>query len=425
MAIGRWLALATLAPMSFALTLDECQKAARENYPLVKRHELIDRTEGYTLSNIGNGYLPRISLFGQASWQSDVMTLPDPLANMLEMQGYDVEGLHKDQYKLGVELNQVIWDGGNVSAAKDLARAKTKAQKASTEAELYALRQRVNDLYFGVLLLQERIALTDDLTALLKANEERLESLCRNGVAAESDVSSVKAERLAAEQRREILENNRETLRGLLAVFTAKDASEIVDLRKPAADMPDPDRNDRPELAAFEAQIQEKSAEIAMLDRGNHPVVALFGQAYYGYPGFDMFEDMFDDDWSLNWIVGIRLQWNLSSFYTKSAAKKKAESEKALIGNGREIFEFNTKLQNARETASIESARRQVESDGEIIALRTEIREAAEAKYRKGVIDVSQLLQEITRENQAKTDRVLHEVEMLKAVHDLKTVTNQ
>ena len=423
--ITYWLVLACLAPTSFAITLDDCQKMARENYPLLKRYELIEKTEGYTLSNIGNNYLPKISLFGQASYQSDVMTLPDPLKNMLEMQGYDVEGLHKDQYKLGVELNQVIWDGGNISAAKDMARAKTKAQKASTEVELYTLRKRVNDLYFGILLLQERITLTGDLIALLKSNEERLESLYKNGVAVESDVNSVKVERLAAEQRKEILQNNRETLRGLLAVFIAKDTSAVVDLQKPAGDMPDLSKNNRPELAAFDAQIQAKSAEIAMLDRGNYPVIALFGQAYYGYPSFDMFDDMFDYGWSLNWIVGIRLQWNLSNFYTKSDEKKKVESEKALIENGREIFEFNTKLQNAQETSSIENARRQVESDKEIIVLRTGIREAAEVKYQKGVIDVSQLLQEITRENQAKVDCALHEVEMLKSIYDLKTVTNQ
>ena len=146
------------------VTLDECQRSAQENYPLIKQYDLIRQTTDYSVSNISKGWLPQISAVAQASYQSDVMTLPDPLQAMLGQQGYDVKGLGKDQYRIGIDLNQTVYDGGLISGQKNVARLEGEVQTAQTTTDQYAIRQRINDLYFGILLLEEKIQPIQDIT---------------------------------------------------------------------------------------------------------------------------------------------------------------------------------------------------------------------------------------------------------------------
>ena len=163
-----WVAVGMLflpfAAMAQGLRLDECQRLAQENYPLLKKYDLIRQTTDFTVSNLNKGYLPQLSLGGQASYQSDVMTLPSALTDMLASSGYDVKGLEKDQYKVSLDLNQVIYDGGNIRAGKAVAQAEGEADSRQTDVDMYALRDRVNNLFFGILLTEDKLRLNEDLT---------------------------------------------------------------------------------------------------------------------------------------------------------------------------------------------------------------------------------------------------------------------
>ncbi len=60
---------------------------------------------------------PRFSLSGKATYQSDITRLP------VEIPGIDVETAPKDQYQVMLELQQTIWDGGDIRNRKRLTRA--------------------------------------------------------------------------------------------------------------------------------------------------------------------------------------------------------------------------------------------------------------------------------------------------------------
>lgn len=201
------------------LTLDECQQLARTNYPLIKQYDLIRQTTDCNVSNISRGWLPQISATVQATYQSDVMTLPAPLQAMLGQQGYDVRGLRKDQYHIAVDLNQTVYDGGQISGQKDVARMEGEVQTAQTSTDLYAIRQRINDLYFGILLLDEKIRLNRDLQTLLQSNLDKLHSMLSHGIAMQSDVNTVRAEKLKAGQQATELLSARKSLVDMLSAL--------------------------------------------------------------------------------------------------------------------------------------------------------------------------------------------------------------
>ena len=178
------------------MTLDECRRLAREHYPEIRQYDLVRRTEEYTLSNARRAWLPQLSLAAQATWQTEVPSFPNALAGMLAQQGIDMPGMNKDQYKAALELNQTLWDGGKSEADKRIARAEAAEQARSADVDLYALQGRVDNLFFGILLLDERIAQTRLTLDLLRSNLEKVRALQRNGVAMQSDADAVEAELL-------------------------------------------------------------------------------------------------------------------------------------------------------------------------------------------------------------------------------------
>ena len=407
------------------LTLDECQQMASDNYPLLQKYDLVRQTTEDTIKNIQRGYWPQLSLGGQVSYQSEVTDLPDVLSHLLSESSPNYKGMAKDQYQIALDLNQVIWDGGHIKARRDLAASDAEVQVAQADVEMYAIRSRVNELFFGILLLDEKIRLNETLQTLLLDNCRMLETRKMHGTAMESDVDVMRAEYLEARQDLTALRSMRKSYRQMLAIFIGKDTASVINLQKPAASLPQTFDNRRPELNLYAMQMQQTEAQSHLLNVGLRPKLSLFAQGVYGYPGYDMFDSMFDHDLKLNGIVGIRFSWNIGRLYTFKTDKHKLELTRKQIETAREIFLFNNNLQSVRERETVNQYHQMMEEDSDIIRLRTSVRQAAEAKLQHGVIGVNDLLQEITKENRARIDHSLHEMEMLKNIYELKHTINQ
>ena len=405
-----------------AQTLEECQQAAEKNYPIIKQYGLIAQTTELTVKNIQKGWLPQITASAQATYQSDVVSWPENMQRMYQQMGLDMKGLTKDQYKIGVDLQQVIYDGGAIGSQRTIARQEGKVQEAQTEANLYQVRKRVNEMYFSLLLLDEQIRLNDDVKALLLSSEKKLAAMVKGGTAATSDFDNVKAERLSVAQQNESLKSQRQMLQRMLSVFCG---IEVSNPEKPAAVEASASANNRPEIRLFDKQLKLTEVQEKALDTKLRPTLGLYAQGYYDYPGLNMFEDMISRKWSLNGIVGIKLSWNIGALYTHKNDKAKLKAQRELIENAREVFLFNNNLEQIQQTENVNRYRTMMQGDDEIIALRTNVRKAAESKLAHGIIDVNSLLREINNENAAKTQQAIHEIDMLKEMYNLKYTNNE
>lgn len=411
-----------LASVAQAQTLEECQQAAEKNYPVIKQYGLIAQTTELTVKNIQKGWLPQITASAQATYQSDVVSWPENMQRMYQQMGLDMKGLTKDQYKIGVDLQQIIYDGGAIGSQHSIARQEGKVQKAQTEANLYQVRKRVNEMYFSLLLLDEQIRLNDDVKALLLSSEKKLAAMVKGGTAATSDFDNVKAERLSVTQQNESLKLQRQMLQRMLSVFCG---IEISNPEKPAAVETSASASNRPEIRLFDNQLKLAEVQEKALDTKLRPTLGLYAQGYYGYPGLNMFEDMISRKWSLNGIVGIKLSWNIGALYTHKNDKAKLKAQRELIENAREVFLFNNNMEQIQQTENVSRYRTMMQGDDEIIALRTNVRKAAESKLAHGIIDVNSLLREINNENAAKTQQAIHEIDMLKEMYNLKYTNNE
>ena len=403
-----------------AQTLDECQQAAERNYPLIKRMDLIRQTTDLNVGNIQKGWLPQLSVMAQSTYQSDVTAFPYEMQALYKQMGISMEGLRKDQYRVGIDVQQLVFDGGAIRNQKEMARLQGVVESAQNEVSMYSVRQRVNEMYFALLLLDEQILLNKDLQALLNGNEKKLASLYKKGTAAEVDYLNVKAERLNVEQQMTSLQSQRQTVARMLSVFCGIEVKKLV---KPEV-VGTSAENNRPELRLIDSQIRLANAQEKALHSALLPRLGVFASGFYGYPGYNMFEDMMHRKWSLNGMVGARLTWNIGAFYTHKSDKAKLKLMRQSAENSREVFLFNNNLEQIRQDENISRYRKLMEEDEEIISIRSSIRKAAESKLAHGIIDVNDLVREINAENATRVKRSVHEIEMLKEIYNQKYTKN-
>ena len=422
MIMRRLIIVLTMMPiMAQAQTLEECQQAAERNYPLIQQYDLINKTTELTVSNIQKGWLPQVSASAQATYQSDVVSFPDEMQALYQQMGINMKGLTKDQYRVGIDVQQTVFDGGAIRSQKEIARAQGQVQQAQNEVNIYQVRRRVNEMYFALLLIDEQIKLNSDLQELLAGNERKLESMKKNGTAAESDWHSVKAERLNVVQQMTSLQAQRQALVRMLSAFCG---IEVKEATKPNCQLSivNGQSNNRPELRAIDAQLRLADAQEKAINSALMPRLGVFAQGFYGYPGYNMFEDMMSHKWSLNGMIGARLTWNIGALYTRKNDKVKLQMQRDMAENSRDVFLFNNNLEQIQQNENIARYQRLMSDDEEIISLRSSVRKAAESKLAHGIIDVNDLVKEINSENQARVQQTVHEIEMLKEIYDLEYV---
>jgi outer membrane protein TolC len=406
------------------LNLDTCQKRARENYPLLKQYGLIEKTADYNLSNANKAYLPQVSLLAKATYQSDVTAIPENLGQVLtQLSGQPVSFpvLSKDQYQAALEVNQLVWDGGVVNAQKKMIKASSEAEKQKLEVDLYALNDRINNLFFGIMLIKEQLNVNRILQDELASNYQRMQSYLKNGLIQQADLDAVKVEQINAAQQETDLKSVLKSYCQMLSVFTGLQVNENTELEKPLLPVVNENiQNKRPELSLFESQKNVLESQKKTIVAGNLPKIGLFIQGGYGRPGFDFF----NNDFTSFYIGGVRLSWNISGFYTQKNELKKIETGQKNVDIMKETFLFNTNLLTTQQLNEIEKLRSTLKNDEEIILLRNNIKKAAEAKFQNGTITATDLLREINAENIARQTRTLHEIQLYMAVYQLKNTTN-
>lgn len=406
------------------VTVEQCVALAQENYPLIQKYDLLRQSRQIDLSDINKSWLPQIGIYAQGTVQNAVPSFPDALSNVLDQMGTDMKGLGKLQYKVGVDLNQTIWDGGSSKASRTIAESENAQQEAALDVELYAVRERVENLFFGIMLVEEQIKQAELTLTLLESNLAMLRSMKTNGTATQSDVDMVEAQFLTVQQQitqaRSISDSNRR----LLGIFTGTDMSDEK-LTKPSSSMPSELISARPELALFDARIKNNDARLVSIKSSVMPRIGLFAQAYYGYPGYDYFKSMMNRDMSFNVLAGVKVSWNIGSFYTKKNSERKLRLANDGIAADREVFLFNTNLQTSSQTAHISELEGIMKEDSRIVELRANVRRSAESQLRNGVIDATALLTKITDENQARLTSSYHEIQLIQSIYQLKYILNR
>ncbi len=396
------------------LTLDECKSMARENYPIIKQYALVEQSRDYTVSNASKAYLPQIQFNARAQYQSDATKFNG------ELPGIDFTGVSRDQYQFTLNVTQNIYDGGSTSVAKRIARQQGAVDEEQVNVNMYDVYQRVEEMYFGLLVLDAQLRQTRLLEDDLEVSYNNVVSMMAGGIANQTDVDAVRVQQLQAQQNEVGLLASRAAYLQMLSTFIGRDIAESETLVKPEDEAVVSLVNNRPELALYDARSLLYDERLKSYNTDVRPHLSVSLQGGYGDPGLNLFKTGFQ----FYYTVGATLSWNIGSFYTRSNSRKNIEVERQKMETERETFLLNTRLQTEREQGEIGRLRKQIAQDDEIIELRENIRSKSETKVENGTETVNEMLRDINAVSDARLQRDLHELQLLQEVYKLKTLNN-
>lgn len=393
------------------LTIDSCYEKAKRNYPLIKQYDLINKSTEYTISNAGKSYLPQLSVTGIAGYIiKGIPSLAPPTAETSE---------DKFQF-IGIgQLNQTIWDGGATHSQKELIKTSAQVDKAEVDVALHSIRERVNQLFFGVLLMDEQLQLLTILTDNLNRNLKAVKLSNENGLAYSSDVDEVKVALLKVEQRTIETQFVREGYMNMLALMIGEPVVTSMRFEKPIVESALIGDIHRPELALYQHQRSQVELQNSINKVGYMPKIGLLGAGILIQPGVSLGTEKIN---SLA-LAGSSLSWNTQGIYKSSNNRELTKIGLERINVQQETFLFNTKLQLTQQNSDIEKSRTIVEKDQQIVALKSSIKNAYELKYKNGICTMNDLLLATNAETEARSNQALHEAQLLLSVYSYKTTS--
>lgn len=394
-----------------ALSLNEARSMARDNYPAIRQYRMIEQSRDFTLDNVMKVWLPQVSISAGAYGFTDILKSD----KKMEQAGMDMNNFMANA---SVMIKQSVYDGGQIAARKKVVWAESQVQKQQLDVSMYAINEQVDQLFFGILLLDEQLKQNALLKKDLATSEQTIRSMMIGGIANQTDLDAILVERLKAEQQNESLLASRQSYLRMLGVFVGKDLAAAAEtLEKPAQGYVRANVN-RPELKYYASQNLLLDAQRKQLNTQLRPTVGIFGMGMVHSKMSDMLNNGM-------MMAGVSVSWNIGALYTRKNDIRKIEVQRQINDSQREVFLFNNRLQNEEADGAIASLKRQIEKDEEIVRLRENIRGKSDHKVELGTKSVNELVSDINAVSLARAQKAMHEIQLLKEIYRQKNINNE
>lgn len=413
-----WILFGLLIACSVAaqstLKLEEAQVKAAANYPLLRQKALVQQQAQIGVASLQKNYLPQLSLGAQATYQSEVTQLPIKLPNV------NVDPLSKDQYRALLDVNQLIYDGGVIKQQQSLQRMSEQVAAQQVEVEMQKLRERINQIYLGALLLEYQLGQTAIVEKDIQAGLNRIKAQVSNGTAVKAAQASLEAELIRNQQRAIELRYSKQGLLDVLAVWMGDSTGVQYQLQKPAQEIVAAAIS-RPELRYFMLQDSVYQLQAKLVDQKTAPKLSAFAQGGYGRPGLNMLKNEFD----FFYTTGLRLQWSISSLYTNKQEKELTRISSRMNEVQKDQFMLQTNAALRQQLAEVNKYKQLLATDQQLIGLRVKVKETAAAQLENGLITPADYVREVQAEDQARQNALIHEMQLLQAIIQYNTISGK
>ncbi|MBL7923859.1 MAG: TolC family protein [Bacteroidia bacterium] len=416
-----WFLLILTAPARAQepVQLETVLSQAALHYPLSRQRDLVNESRHFSLAALNRAYLPQLNINGQATYQSAVTELPIKIP----LPGFEMESPDKDQYKVVADVSQVVYDGGAIYRQKGVQKTSARVEQEKINVEMQKMRERVRQLFLGVLMLDEQVQQITLVDADLQSGIKRMESAVKNGSAFRSQLAQLRAEELKNNQRRTELLNTRRTLLKTLSLFTGIEFADDTRFMKPAIShsFGNTFSLQRPELGLFMAQDSMVAAQGKLIGSKSLPKLSLFAQGGYGRPGLNML----DNDFAWFYLAGARLSWNLGALYSLHAERKVNRISRSSLQIQKELYLLNANITVEQYRNEMEKYQKLLLDDAGILSLREEIMNASRAQLQNGLITAADYLRDVHAADQARQAELLHRLQLLQVQLDYTDYISQ
>lgn len=394
------------------VSLEECYNLVDKNYPLAKQNDLLAKKSSLEIQNLDKEYLPKVDLNAQATYQSEVTQVPIKIPNST------IDPLNKDQYRATLDVNQIIYNGGLHDLNTQLKTTQNKVQQQQIAVSLYQLKLKINQLYFSIFLLQERKAILLAKQEQLKTKITEVKSALKFGAILPSSEKVLEAENLKIQQKLSEIKFDKKRALESLSLLTNNRFEENSTFLKPESNWAPNNNGNRPELKLYDLQNEQIEISKNAIVKNKLPKVKAFAQAGYGNPGLNMLDNSFQTFY----MVGLKANWNVFDWNKSKTDKEILAISENMVSSEKETFLLNNNLQLQEINHEVQKLEEIMTSDSEIIDLRNSVLKSSDAQLKNGVITASDYLVEFTQLYEAKINYKLHEIQLLLAQANYKTI---
>jgi outer membrane protein TolC len=387
------------------LSLQQAFHLAESNYPLLLQKGVLRQTENLQILNLNTNYLPQPVINGQATYQSDITKVDIPLP------GIKIPSPGKDQYRLIAEVNQLLYDAGMTQTQKELLSLNTSVEENKIGVELFNLKQRINTIYFAILLQDKVLAQTELSLKDIQLGIDKVRPQVENAVVLRSNLDILQAELLQAQEKTEEIKSTRKGFIDALSILLHQPIPGAAQFTIPVVNTPLDTAISRPEINVFESQKLLFQAQQKLIDVRNKPKASAFLQTGYGKPGLNLLSNEFKGFY----ITGLRLTWSLNGYYTRKRDEKLLQLNEESIDLQKQTFLLNTRSQLKQLEAEVTKYEKLISLDKQIIELRRKVTEASKAQLENAVITANDYMLQVNAENKAGESLAMHQLQLLQA----------
>jgi len=397
-----------------SLTLAECHLRAVGNAPRVRDREVIIQSGELKTELAGSSWLPSLDFNGKLSYQSDVVTIA--LANPEIPVAFPE--VPKDQYGLNLDLTQTIYDGGITRQKKAYEQAATAAALQQVEVDLYALKSKVNQYYFSILILQEQHLNLEVHLQNLYQRRDLMQVALEEGTLLAEEIKVIDVEILRIKQLLFEIDSRRTSFIGVLELLCGGGITDETVLQKPHFDGLLETEGARPEYRLFELQDASMEASKELIGKKRMPVLYAFGQTGYGKPGYNMLSG----EWDFYYMVGAGLRWNIWDWNSSTREKQVIDNQQKMLRTRQDTFTRELESLEIQERARMNQFRQSIAYEKEVLVLQQEISRSAAAKLDNGTITATEYVTELSKENLARISVETHQIQLLQAIANYYTI---
>jgi outer membrane protein TolC len=392
------------------LTLKECYDQA------MTVNALASEKKGYTDisklkdENLVMGWLPTLDANGSLIYNSSVVDLSGVLGS-LPIPGIAnaIKPLPNEQYKITLDINQVIYDGGAIKGARALEKADLSINEKQTETDLYKLRGQINGYYFNLLLLARQNELLNNYLEIIKKRITSMQSAVNNGVIIKSDVDVLTSEKINIEQQLAENEIRKSSLIKILSDLTGNKIEASTELILPSISGELSNELSRPELQLFDLRKEQLAAGMKVIESKRLPKAIGFATLGYGNPPGSNF---FKNEFAPYYVLGASIKWNIFDWNKAKNEKQIISFQQGILDNRKNDLTDNLKRLLEAKNSEIESLKALIDRDSELITLRKKITASAESQYQNGIITATEYLNELNTERQAMINYEIHKINL-------------
>lgn len=401
------------------LSIYKCYQLAKENHPLLAQKIEQQKLNAIKIEDLNTLWFPKMELNASINYISDIMNLNDV---NLPIPATFPEMPH-DQYKLTMDINQTLYDGGYSKLAKNVAAINLEINLQNIDVSLYQINERINAIYFSILLLD----INKQLVVIFKKEiEQKIADLkvgYRNGLILPENIELLEAELIKIQQQITEIEIREKSAYILLGTYTGEDLSnKKVKLNLPEIQFEESNVIERPEKQYFALQKKSMDASKELIQSSRMPKAFAFATMGYGNPpGNNFLADEFD----FFYMIGAGIKWNIYDWKNTKRKKQSIDIQKNILSTKEHDFDRNISLALQNQISEISKIESLIESDQKLIQLREKISKTTSSKLENGYVNSTDYISAMNAERQARLNFEVHIIQLAQAKINYITISGK